>query len=158
MLVKTAREDEPRVKMAAGSPPSVGRVLTPYLTGTSFVCVCCLLSFPCASSESGSFFCVTIFFLHAFHSRIHSKVSPSPCLFQAGHTELSQQFSGIFGLYPPGPPHCRKAFCHLTAPHCRKAQPPPRRARHTAVKHGRRVAAPGALLPPVIPEPLERAL
>lgn len=38
------------------------------------------------------FFCVTIFFLHAFHSRTHSKVSPSPSLFQAGHTELFQPF------------------------------------------------------------------
>lgn len=78
--------------MAAASPSSVGRVFIPYLIGRSFVCVCCFLSFPCASGESGSFFQVTICFLHAFHSRAHSKVSPSPCLFQAGHTELFQPF------------------------------------------------------------------
>lgn len=104
MLVKTTWENEPLVKMAAASSSSVGRVLTPYLIGRSFVCDCCLLSFSWAAWESGSFFWVTIFILHAFHGRAHSNVSPSPCLFQAGHTELfwpfltCQSFKQLGGL------------------------------------------------------------
>lgn len=73
---------------------------------------------------------------------LSSHTDTFPVNFQVFSGWSHHEFSGIFVLYSPGPPHCRKALYHLTAPHCRKARPPPRRARHTAVKHSRRAAAP----------------